>query len=280
MMTRAAHMTSLEHHGKFYVKREDKAGWTSLDYPSGSKVRQYAAMAQPNVPMIVGCASNSAMQIYVAAAAHRAGVPGIIYTAKRKEITDATRYALEMGAEVNFVYPGYMSVVRTRSRDRARSIGRTVRWDVKRALADAAEQVANLPEDANRVVVATGSGLTAAGILAGLCILNRRTPIVAVAVSTLASEDSILRLAKTHLGILGRLGEPELPKLTLIRHPMKYSEHLVRRLPDGTPLDPFYGAKALEHVSEGDVLWLPGLRPVRSMPIECRRTFADWKGFK
>lgn len=272
-------LTPVEKQKNFFVKREDKANWTSLDYPSGSKVRQYANMAQPGVPMIVGCASSSAMQIYVAAAAKQANVPGVIYVPKNKIRTDATRYAMEMGAEVIEVHPGYMSVLRARARGRAREIGKTVRWDIKGAVADAAAQTENLPVNASSVVVATGSGLTVAGIMAGLVKMGRTTPVVAVAVSNLADYDRILDLARQHLGVVGRINEPSFPKLIVIRHPQKYTDYVVDRLPDGTPLDPFYAAKAMEYVGKDDVLWVPGLRPVRSMPLECRREFADWQGF-
>lgn len=272
-------ITTVEKLSNFYVKREDKAGWTSLDYPSGSKVRQYTAMAQPGIPMIVGCASHSAMQIYVAAAAHQNSVPGIIITAKRKSLTDATLYAKDLGAQITEVYPGYMNVVRSRAKERAKQLGKTVRWDVRGAIEDAALQVQNLP-DCKRIIVPTGSGLTAVGILVGLARLGRNIPVVSVAVSDLADASSMIGSVKRHLGTFGSLiPGPDIPILSLIRHPKAYGKHVVARLPDGTPLDPFYAAKTLEYVSDGDCLWVPGLRPVRAMPKDCQREFADWKGF-
>ncbi len=271
-------LTPVDRFKNYWVKREDKAGWTSLDYPSGSKVRQYGAMAQPNIPMIVGCASHSAMQIYVAAAAKQTGVPGIIYVSETKTKTDATRYAAEMGAEINEVKPGYMNVVRSRARTRSMQLGKVVKWNVKGAIADAAAQVSNIPDGARSIIVATGSGLTAAGVLSGLANLGRTTAVVAVAVSDLANIENIVNLACLYLGI--KPGEAhDLPTLTLIRHGSKYSDHSIARLPDGTPLDPFYAAKALSFVGEDDVLWTPGLRPVRAMPKACREAFADWRGF-
>lgn len=267
-------LTPIDKFGNYWVKREDGAGFTSLDYPSGSKVRQYAAMAQPNTPMIVGCASNSAMQIYVAAAAKQAGVPGIIYVPKSKTPTDATRYAIEMGAEINEVYPGYMNVLRSRAKVRAKALGKVVRWDVKGAVADAAAQVVNIPPEVKRIVIATGSGLTAAGVLAGLKLIGSKMPVVAIAVSNLAEHDTICKQANELFG-----GVLPLPPFTLIQHPKKYSDYMVRRLPDGTPLDPFYAAKAFDYLQEGDLLWTPGLRPVRAMPLECRQQFSDWSGF-
>src|SRR5258706_6054922 len=95
-----------EFDGKF-VKREDLAYWTSLEYPSGSKVRQYLDMAHRSVqregfpPCLVGCSANSAMSIYVASTAKRLNTKGIIYTAKRKVQSDAIKYAVAMHAEVN-----------------------------------------------------------------------------------------------------------------------------------------------------------------------------------
>jgi hypothetical protein len=266
-------LTPIDNFGKYWVKREDKAGWINPDYPSGSKVRQYAAMAQPNVPMIVGCSSTSAMQIYVAAAAKQNQVPGIIYVSKCKEPTEATQYAKEMGAEIVEVKPGYMNVVRSKARARAIELGKTVKWDVKRAIADAAVQVENLPS-CRRIVVATGSGLSAAGVLAGLALRGLDTPVVAVAVSPLASVEGIIGAAMLQAG-----ATPIKSWFRLILHPMKYTQPLVKELPDGTPLDPFYAAKALSFVQDGDVLWIPGLRPVRSMPKECREAFKNWKGF-
>lgn len=272
-------ITGVEKLSNYWVKREDKAGWISLDMPSGSKVRQYCQMAKPGVPMIVGCASNSAMQIYVAAAARQNQVQGIIYTAKCNARTDATRYAKEMGAELHEVTPGYMSVLRKRSRDHARTLGNCVKWDVRGAIEDAARQVANIPSDVARIVIPTGSGLTAVGVLVGLVRLDRHLPVSAIAVSNLANSDNIISLAKRQLGMIGRLNEPILPPFSLIKANGSYSKHLVRRLPDGTPLDPFYAAKAVDYLERGDLFWVPGLRPVRSMPLECRREFADWKGF-
>src|SRR5260221_9884818 len=95
-------LTPVDRFANYWVKREDKAGWTGLDYPSGSKVRQYSAMAQaqPGAPMIVGCASHSAMQVYVSAAARQYQVRSLVYVSQRKERTEATKYAEEMGAEI------------------------------------------------------------------------------------------------------------------------------------------------------------------------------------
>jgi 1-aminocyclopropane-1-carboxylate deaminase/D-cysteine desulfhydrase-like pyridoxal-dependent ACC family enzyme len=258
--------------------------WVGLDHPSGSKVRQYTAMAKatPGAPMIVGCASYSCMQIYVASAAKQAGVPAIIYVPKRATPTDATEYALSMGADVNYVdAPAWTTVLRKRARDHAIALGKVVRWQPMLALKDTMAQCANIPDWVRRVIVPTGSGLTAAGVLAGLGLRHRSPLVVAVTVSGLAKPETIMNLARKLVNKpTGGLFNHHLPNLCIKRAPGKYGNYAVRSLlPDGTPLDPFYAGKAIQYVAKGDCLWLPGLRPVCAMPVAAREYFDTWKGF-
>jgi 1-aminocyclopropane-1-carboxylate deaminase/D-cysteine desulfhydrase-like pyridoxal-dependent ACC family enzyme len=270
-----------------FVKREDIACWSDLDSPSGSKVRQYTAMVKksPGVPCIVGCSSYSCQQVYVASAAHKAGVPGIIYVSARNELTDATKYVVRLGGEVNQVRPGYMNVVRARARARAKALGRVVQWDVSLALQDAMDQCANIPSSVKRIVIPTGSGLTASGVLAGLALMGHTASVLAVAVSGLADVDKIQQDAVKliHEARLDRRRsfnntDFELPEFELVNHPGKYGDFVIARLPDGTPLDPFYAAKAWQWCKDGDILWPVGLRPISSMPKACQLEFAEWKG--
>jgi 1-aminocyclopropane-1-carboxylate deaminase/D-cysteine desulfhydrase-like pyridoxal-dependent ACC family enzyme len=281
-------MTDLSPVHKFdnvWVKREDIACWSDLGSPSGSKVRQYTAMVakNPGAPCIVGCSSFSCQQVYVASAAKQAGVPGIIYVSARKELTDATRYCKALGAEINEVKPGYMNVVRKRARDRAKALGAVVQWDVSLALEDAMEQCANIPSSVKRVVIPTGSGLTASGVLAGLAISGHKASVLAVAVSGMADEKKIqqaaVKLIRSHFVKTGEsINSPDLPKFELINHPDDYGDYMRGRLPDGTPLDPWYAAKAFSYLTEGDCFWPVGLRPICSMPEVCRIEYASWKG--
>lgn len=252
--------------GRWWCKREDLAAFTTPDYPSGSKVRQYAAMAVKRLPMLVGCSAESAMQIYIAAAARQAGVPGIIYTAQRAKRTEATKYAIDMGAQVIEVPHGYLSVVRAEARKRGEKLGKFIHWDKDLAITDAALQCANIPKGVKRIIVPTGSGLTAAGILVGAPV---GVTVVIVAVSQMASRNEITALAKA-------LRKGKLPQITFIKPTSAYGKAVIAALPDGTPLDPFYGAKALRYVKPGDLLWPPGLRPVSAMPAACQRAFDGW----
>lgn len=217
--------------------------------------------------MLVGCSADSAMQIYVADAAKEAGVLGIVYTARRARRSAATQYALDMGAEVNEIGPGgYLSVLRARAKARAAELGQVVQWSSALAVRDTMVQCANLPcHVIKRVVVPTGSGLTATGVLAGMAATRTgvcSVSVLAVAVSPMADAKTIKEKATAIIGIK----EAKLPRFELVRAPLKYGEPLAAVLPDGTPLDPYYAAKALAYLRPGDCLWVPGLRPLAAMP--------------
>ncbi len=268
----------------YYVKREDIAYWSDLDYPSGSKVRQYMTMAHDSSshmqgedvfwpPCIVGCSANSAMAIYVAAAAKQLRTKGIVYTAARKVRTDGIKYADEMGAEIVEVKPGYLSLIRARARARCLELGQVVKWSPQAAIEDTMCQCQNIPEGVKRIVIPTGSGLTAVGVLAGLYKLGlKQLKVVIVATSSMADHKSIRKRAFTAYPCLSDETTIFIPPTS------KYDSYEVASLPDGTPLDPFYAAKAWKYMEPGDMLWPPGLRPVRAMPADCRKAFKEWKG--
>lgn len=297
-------ITPIQRMGDYYVKREDLAHWSSLDYPSGSKVRQYKEMTNKAVdslnsratqeflskppPCIVGCSANSAMAIYVAATAHQQGMEGIVYTAGRKKRTDATKYAAEMGAEIVEVKPGYLSLIRARARARTIELGDVVKWSPQAAIEDTIRQCENIPEGVKRIIVPTGSGLTAAGILARMAMRNYsfnhgsvatgHPPIVViVSTSSMANELMILKRAHAATGdrrLINHVGHEFIPPTS------SYNDHEIAELPDGTPLDPYYSAKAFKYLQPNDMLWPVGLRPVRSMPDDCKEAFKNWKGPK
>src|SRR5258706_1491614 len=183
------------------TKIEDPACWTRLEYPSSSKVRQYLNMAHKSVqregcpPCIVGCSANSAMQIYVSAAAKQLNTKGIIYVPKRKVRSDATNYAIKMGSEVNEIKPGYLSVIRKAARQEAIDLKQYVEWDMKAAIKDTIDQCINIPENIKRIIVPTGSGLTAAGILIGVVRHKGPIKVVAIGTSPMADKAKILTLA-------------------------------------------------------------------------------------
>ena len=257
-------LTPINDFGGWYAKREDLAGYTGTQAPSGAKVRQYLAMiaqAPDNAILVVGCSADSAMQIYVAYAAKITGRDGYIFVPYRKDRSDATIMAMRLGGMVTEVKPGYPAVYRKRARDFAQEVGRpVVRWDLDYAAQDTLSQVHNLPDDTTRIVVPTGSGLTAAGILAAVSLMERRVEVLAVCVSDLASRDGIIATAQKRLG-----ATVDASLLTVVKAGMPYGKAKPGvTLPDGTPLDPYYAAKALDYVGRdrGDLLWVSGRRPL------------------
>lgn len=261
--------------GAWCAKREDLACWERPDWPSGSKVRQFARMIveqAAHLPLVVGCSAFSLMQVYVAAAAEKFARRAVVYVPARAEYTDATRYAIEHGAEVHDVRPcPGPAVYKARARAHAETLGGCVRWDALAAVRDTARQARNIPKRCKRVLVPTGSGLTAAGILAGLAGRRGDVEVIALAGSTMADSSAIKSAA---LKVAGE--GAELPRLRVQRLPVAYSSYVVAALPDRTPLDPFYSAKAQRYVRKLDCLWLVGLRPVSSMPADCRAAFSAW----
>ncbi len=272
-------LTPLEEHGGLLVKRDDKAAGGV-----GAKGRQYAKMIEQQadgLPLIVGCAATSAMQLYVPTMAKRYGRRAIVYTPGRKVKTAEQEFAERHGAEVNYVRPGYMSVVRSR----AREAGPCVRWNPGLATADTAAQVASLVgAGALRVVVAVGSGAAAVGILAGMAERGLTgVPVVGVLVSDMADVDTILTraevaiagppqwvpFAKTNTALehyMAGVANGTRAPFTVVRHPKPYDKPVRATLPNGEPLDPYYAGKAIEFTQEGDCLWVVGCRPVSLHP--------------
>lgn len=256
-------LTPIHDCGEWTVKREDRACFHGAHLPSGAKMRQFNAMisAHPEgTPLIVGCSANSAMQIYVAAAAEKAGRASYVFTPGRKTTTLATRWAIKHGACVEFVRPGYATQYRKAARDKAAELGGCIKWDRALAIEDAARQTANIP-DAARVVVPTGTGLTAIGIIVGIVRNARawRNPVLLCTVSELADVDAIKAKASEIVG-----GAP-LPSIEVARCAGGYEDAAEWQLPDGTTLDPWYAAKCIPVMKPGDCLWNTGCRPLEAM---------------
>lgn len=252
-------LTPIEQFENFYLKREDLAGYKNDNWPAGAKMRQFKTMieaALPGTPLAVGCSAFSAMQIYVAAAAKEYKRKAFIFVPARKAPSKATQWALAQGAKVVFVRPGYPSIYRKAARDKAAALGGVIRWNFRLAVLDTAAQTANIPENINRIVVPTGSGLTAAGVILGLQKLpwakQNKPTVVAVAVSPISSAEKIWKTVET----CGGLRNFQPIKLEFISPHSKYEKpEYVQNF------DPFYAAKAYSALTPESLLWVSGRRP-------------------
>jgi hypothetical protein len=254
-------------HFEFYAKREDLACFQNEALPSGAKVRQYAAMiaaAPVDAVLAVGCSAASAMQIYVAAMGEQLQRPAYIAVPRRAQRHPCTEWCAKHGANIIEVVPGYPSVFRARIRERMKELGlRAVPWDVAHAAFDTAEQVANVPPAARRIVVPNGSGLTAAGIIGGLWQLERQDVEVHIVSThdTVGTLEQIGKMVTKHFGWRAC----KAAKVSWRAQTMPYQKPAPRAtLADGTLLDPFYAAKAACYCGAEDVLWITGRRPLAS----------------
>lgn len=245
--------------GETYYKRDD------LAYGGvGAKGRQFAAMtaAQPGgLPFVVGCAATSAMQLYLAAMHKQTGRPAVAFVPARAKLSAESMWAAAHGVTIEQVRPGYMTVIRARARAYAQSIGGAVRWQPDVALLDTVAQVENIAYDANRIVVAVGSGACITGILVGQSRFGHNIPVVGVCVSGMADPDCIahnVAAACKQYGYTQTTAPVE-----YIQHPAKYDKPAPPTyIPvDDSPLDPYYAAKAAQYLQPGDLLWVTGCRP-------------------
>lgn len=234
------------------VKRDDRACFIGEQHACGSKVRQYLAMASimPDKPMIVGCSADSCQQVYVADAAERTGRKGIVIVPKRKHRSAATQWCIDHSCEVIEIYPGYPSQCRGHARALAEKLGGAVRWNPGLAVEDTAFQCSNLPTWVKRIIVSTGSGLVAAGVLWGTA--DRKITVIAVCVSPLAKPERIWAAAAISV---------QAKRLVMIAPTSDYAKPQSAILPNGDILDPYYAAKALPYIHRGDCLWVTGRRP-------------------
>ena len=240
----------------WFVKREDFACANGPGFPSGAKCRAFQKMvaAQPGLPIVVGCSATSLMQYYAAAAGKLNGRDVHVFVPKRAQRSAETELAASLGATIHDVYPGYLTVCRSRAREFAG--GNSVRWNPEISINDTCHQVGNIPLSAKRVVVPCGSGAIASGVIAGLAKHGRKdVSVLLVAVSEMADLNNIMEAA---VKICGR---ENLPHVDLVRHSMPYDEHMLGYLlDDGSQLDGGYAAKCAQYLKPGDVLWVSGSR--------------------
>lgn len=235
------------------VKRDDlyTAGGVS-----GGKVRGCQAVIASELragrtpPLITAGARHSPQVHTVAALAHAAGLPCRVHVPSGGDTPELVETA-RLGAEIVRHTPGYNTVIVARARsdaDATGSIHVPFGMEHEEAVAATARQAATLPTDITRIVVAIGSGISAAGILQGTSHWPRPPTVVGVAVGA----DPTKRLA--------RWAAPHLDRLDLCKALVPYERRVTATLPNGTPLDPVYEAKTLPYLMPGDLLWVVGIR--------------------
>jgi hypothetical protein len=264
----ADEITPVEEHdlpagGRVHVKRDDRY---TVHGSGGGKVRSCLAIAsaqgQPEGLVTAGSRHSPQVNI-VAAVAAALGVPCRVHVPAAEAQTPELLAARAAGAEVIEHRPGHNSVIKARARDDAAASGWTlIPFGMEHPLAveQTARQVASIgamDPKPQRIVVPVGSGMSLAGVLAGLDALGLDIPVVGIVVGA----DPVKRLDQYAPGWRGRC--------ELVDAGLPYDAEL-HDASLGFPLDPVYEAKCVRHLHDGDLLWVVGCReteiPAALMP--------------
>lgn len=247
-------ITPIEKVEGVYLKREDLYSFAGV---RGAKVRACMAFVQKAKDLGVGVITAGARQSpqvnFVAQIANRMDVHCRVHVPAGK-LTPEILAARAAGAKVIHHEVGYNTVIVKGARDDAASSG----WveipygmESQESVDFTAPQVANIPKKVTRIVNATGSGMTLAGILHGLKAEGRDdVKVVAVCVGHVPDE---------RLDTWAPEGWRDMVEIIDLDTP--YDQPARDCYFEGVQLDPYYEAKCLPYLLEGDLFWLSAIRP-------------------
>lgn len=262
-------LTPVQMHGGHLVKRDDLFCVAGV---RGGKVRTCWHLAQGAKGLVTAGSRASPQVNIVAHIAARLGVPCRVHT-PTGELSPEVQAAKDQGAEVLQHTPGHNSVIVARAREDAKAHGFTeipFGMECQEAIAQTRRQVANLPfGDFSRIVVPVGSGMSLAGILHGLKDEGREdVPVLGVVVGA----DPTKRLDK-----FAPKGWKDM--VALIPAGVDYHASVARKLGQ-LELDAHYEAKVVDHLQDGDLVWLVGIRQTQAdtAPVQARKlSGVQWK---
>lgn len=247
-------LTPIENVDGVYLKREDLYAYAGV---RGAKVRACMAFVQKAKDLGVGVITAGARQSpqvnFVAQIASRMGVRCRVHVPSGK-LTPEILAARAAGAKVIQHEAGYNTVIIKGARDDAAASG----WveipygmESQESVDFTAPQVANIPKKVKRIVNATGSGMTLAGILHGLKNEGRDdVKVIAVCVGHVP-EDRLDKWAPEGWRDMVEIVDLETP----------YDQAAKDCYFGGVQLDPYYEAKCLPYLQSGDLFWLSAIRP-------------------
>ncbi len=238
--------------GGMWLKRDDTYRHGAARGGKARSVAAYVARLRPTG--LVSYGSRESTQIAVVAqVAQAAGLPCQIHI-PWSSLPDSPGIAgaRAAGAHIRMERPGYLSVLAKRARESAAALGHLFVPSgpaVPDAVEATASEVGNLPRAAARVVVPVGSGMSLAGILAGLA---RRPDMAHVRVlGVVCGADPEERLDA--YAPLWRM------RCNLVSAEVPYKAHVDAVVGD-TRLDPVYEAKCVAFLRSMDLLWCVGTR--------------------
>jgi cysteine synthase len=248
-------LTPIQEHGGYPVKRDDLF---SIGGSRGGKVRTCSVLAErakaAGAHTLVTAGSRQSPQVnIVATLARQLGMACRIHVPSGK-LTPELVAARSAGAELVQHTPGYNTVITSRAAKDGAAEGHAeipFGMECPEAVEMTASQVrsiAEMPVKPARIVIPVGSGMSAAGLLAGLRKHDLSIPVLGVQVGADPSE----RLNTYAPGWAHRLELAEARE--------DYHEAAAETRLGDLQLDPIYEAKCLPYLRPGDLLWVVGIR--------------------
>lgn len=239
--------------GDVYLKRDDLFQIAGV---RGGKVRTCWHLAQGAKGLVTAGSRSSPQVNIVAHIAREISIPCRVHT-PTGALSPEVRQAQDCGAEVIQHKAGYNNVIIARAREDAARHGWTnipFGMECSEAVRQTAAQflASELPPEIERIVVPVGSGMSLAGILAGMAKSGCALPVLGV----LVGADPFDRLDRYAPGWRNRC--------ELVRSALAYDEPALKRKLGDIPLDSIYEAKCLPMLRPHDLFWLIGLRATQA----------------
>lgn len=240
-------LTPVERVDGIYIKRDDLFTVAGV---KGGKARTCWCLAQGAEGLITAGSRHSPQVPIVSGIAKYLGIPCHIHIPQGTNSPSVIQ-AIQDGAKIIRHRPGYNTVIISRAKQDAMTSGYTYipfGMECTEAVNETLVQTNNIPNDAKRIVVPVGSGMSLAGILIGLVANGIRIPVVGVKISA----DPTKRLDR-YAPLFWRA------MVTIISSKFRYEDYVQAKLGE-IDLDPIYEAKCVEYLSKGDLFWIVGVR--------------------
>lgn len=241
---------------RIWVKRDDLF---SCNGARGSKARSVLRLAEDarrrGVGLVTGASRDSTMVGRLARVCQHAGVDCRIHVGRSNVLSVEEQDAVSHDAQlVKHADVAYLQRMLERAdRDAAESGWTLVPFgvDCETHAAEIRRQVVDIPADCRRVVMAVGSGMAIAAVLAGLADCGRGDmPVLGVRVSDKPVDALLDRRAPADWR----------ERVTFVAPTSKYETPATVTIWRSIHLDAFYEAKAAQFVREGDLFWLIACR--------------------
>ena len=244
-------ITPIEQRGNYWIKRDDIY---NIANAWGGKARSCWELSKKATKGLVTAGSRHSPQINIVAhIAKKLKLPFNAHTPQGPLGEELTQ-AQSLGAKIIQHKAGYNTVIIARAKQDALENDYTYipfGMECWEAVKQTSYQVKNIPKEVKRIVMSIGSGMSFCGVVQGLKNGNYDIPVLGVIVGANPLK-RIMKYAPKEWG--GRS--------TLITSKHKYQDHVNKSF-DNILLDPIYEAKCYEHLKEGDLLWVVGIRTTK-----------------